>query len=1786
MANVQLFAKQQHTGQFVALDLHVAEPIKLDLSVANINQPTDTNSVFSRTFKVPHTSVNGPYFEGVFNVNSLNFDASIKADAYILDNGIFFENGNIRLNAIYTNSEDNSVQYEITFYGSTSDFGSKIGGGFLNEVDLNMYNHNKDYANITASWTTPGIFNGDVVYGLIEWGYAYNDKNQPSIPTLSANFTPATGSAAGTPAPSGSFTHAATKYKLTQWKPQIRAKALWDRIFEESGYTYDSAFLDSDFFKKQYIISDNQSRAELDNANTFEAQKQGGYSNVLAASFPWVTPTEVSDPGSNFAPNQFTSGKYTAPASGQYSFEMSAEDWSVSPSGGGGGAPATYTFGWEAKIIDDVTGLTVGLDVDQITFDDFNQYFDTFLATFTINLTAGQRVRFEFRTWNISGDGFSGSTQIYYYNQRVACTLAPNIMSFNAIMPSNIRKIDFMKSIINRYRLVFVPSKFQQNHFTITPWKDWILEGRSKDWTDKFDASKDMVIKPLFFDQARFQIYKDQEDSDFLNYNYQLTLKQTFGQLNLDSTNELIKGTKEYKDQFAPTPVAGIGWRAGTGTAPNNWTSEQAAAFIIPHIAKDTGGQGDVDGNVAVGKREPIQPKLRLVFYNGLRATPGNLPWFMEDTTSGTSLSSIKFQYPLMTQYSEYPVTSTTFDLNWENDVPLWDVAELGRAQTPFSCFNTFWKTWYDVTFDPYSRLVEAHFVLDYADILDLQFNDYIFVKDAWYFVNSVSGYIAGKRSNCKVQLVKLGNNIGVTLPVITPPSYAATPVCYHPSNKCASHCCSQFEGAEQTVIYIDGLTLVTSQTAYNETVGGIFAAPGYYTDASGTVLMSGSGVLSVQTTGECNCTPVYYSFTVHFNGESPCEVCCNNGPLVTIYGANSVFEQNNSFYTNSLLTSPAPFGYYKESGGTVAVEVGVTGNVLSYFNCATCECTVYYPFTVCRANDLCTACCCEGKGGATTVWGEEPVFSNNLELYTSNSGTTTVTDGYYKFNSTNVAIVTGGAGVISAFGVCSSCGPCTFDPIEFPVDVTVNVSVAQQGYTSSVLLQKSYDSGLTFIDVGSLTVSPEDTNLNKSANFVVELEVVLRAINTSTVVGGNMEANYYVGLDEINSLTAITPNSITLQTAPIMDASAVYEFNNIVTAGQVGTEDNLLVSGSFVEYQGDTNHKGAIALTPTAAVNAGIDFTTGFTNSGGLATCSSIIKIGNVIVVSGIFNEYKGVACNANVIGLNLDGTINTTFTSNLPALTGTDYRLTYIDETQFALWPYGSAGGFQLAIIDNTGTLIIAVGSDYDYGFGPTGFNGGLDALQYYNGALYLSGQFGLFKSPTSAAYVSVTKLTKLTLALELGLGFDGGTGPNIAPQAIAVTANGIYVAANAFTPSYNGTSTPGKVYKVNLDGSLDTVFLANTGTGISDAQVADDIVADEDGIWIVGEFQQWNGVANRFNIIRLNLDGTYNSDFINNTPFDPSPVFGSNLMGCKLSNDNLYVYGDFDTYKSVQSDGLIKLSKFTGAVDATFAVGTGFATNPGSTNKALDVFIYLTAAPITTFSTATSYSEEGPCVAFCNTAYATTVYANATPLVNATILYADASGTTYPPAGYYATGNTIVQTDANGVIIAFVNPGSCVCYNLYPFEVDFDIDQCISCGTTGTGTPVTVYGTNPTWSLNSILYDDAAGTIFASQGYYTLAGSISLEVGNNGFVINTFDCLEVCPPLFIDCRGVSIINNSFDDIWITYEMCVTCGGPTQYGSQLLPYGQETDLGGGLFVYGSISAGGPVKIIWGGIC
>ena len=57
----QLFVKAFNEVQYRRLDLFAEEPIKISLSVANIVDPLAANSIFSRTFRVPHTSVNGPF---------------------------------------------------------------------------------------------------------------------------------------------------------------------------------------------------------------------------------------------------------------------------------------------------------------------------------------------------------------------------------------------------------------------------------------------------------------------------------------------------------------------------------------------------------------------------------------------------------------------------------------------------------------------------------------------------------------------------------------------------------------------------------------------------------------------------------------------------------------------------------------------------------------------------------------------------------------------------------------------------------------------------------------------------------------------------------------------------------------------------------------------------------------------------------------------------------------------------------------------------------------------------------------------------------------------------------------------------------------------------------------------------------------------------------------------------------------------------------------------------------------------------------------------------------------------------------------------------------------------------------------------------------------------------------------------------------------------------------------------------------------------------------------------
>jgi hypothetical protein len=712
------------TTGFILLDLMENNPIKLTMSVADIMDPTANPSSYSQTFRVPNTANNNLFFKSAFNINAQSFDATKKIESYIEDSNVTIAVGSIRLSNIVTNNRDKNVEYEITFFGEVSDFSAAVGGGFLNSLDLTAYNHVKSYANVVASWNK-NLLNGDVIYPLIEWGYDYLD-GRPVQNTLALHH--------GTYAPNG-FTSNGKPLSIDQFKPVIRAKVLFNAIFASSGFTYESTFINGLDFSNQYIITEQTDTAVDRKTAKFQAKGPGNQTlnqTLVKLQFPF----EIYDTANSF---NNTDSIFTVPLT----FQNTLVDY--------------YTFNINGDYRQFATTPTVTFSI-QI----FNQTTNTIIATQSFTYTPPvQNYLYNFNhTFNIYNAQASIGQELIFRISAPSITLGlaavenltltqdtsvGDINVLNNYLPNNVKNIDFLKAIIERYNLVLEPSKTISKHFIITPWVDWIEQGTQRDWTDLVDGNIDIQSKPLFESQSRSNTFLDDEDSDYVNYNFQLATKQTFGQLEIDSQNENIVGNKVTQSLFAPTPLMPIGNSSAIGTA----NQKLAAKFLIPHIAKDT-----------TTERTPIVPKLRLVYYNGMVDAP--LEWHIKNDSNTTIHWN---QYPLVSQYSVFTNTSNFIDMAWRNTAPLYPITPTvlnPPMRTIFDLFNNYWLKWYNFTYDPFGRILEMNIILDYSHIFDLRFNDKIFIKDSWFIVNKITDYEVGKITSCKVELVRVGESISI----------------------------------------------------------------------------------------------------------------------------------------------------------------------------------------------------------------------------------------------------------------------------------------------------------------------------------------------------------------------------------------------------------------------------------------------------------------------------------------------------------------------------------------------------------------------------------------------------------------------------------------------------------------------------------------------------------------------------------------------------------------------------------------------------------------------------------------------------------------------------------------------------------------------------------------------------------------------------------------------------------------------------------------------------------------
>jgi hypothetical protein len=261
MNNIEIFVKIN--DEWRLLDTYENETISLNYNLADIQDISSRNSSFSKTIILPDTKNNREAFEYISEVTSDSlFNPNLKSSCYINANGLSVFRGNLQLKNININYSEGFSEYEVVIFNEVDTFIRNIGEKYLSDLDMSYLDHQWTYANAVASWYGYGPY----YYPLIDNGVNYTEANIGSL--LSSGLVdPATG------------------VVMDNMKPAFQVKAILDRMFLESGFTYRSDFFNSDFFKSLIIPHNGQGLAlqsDLIFDNRFRVELSGatGYSSA------------------------------------------------------------------------------------------------------------------------------------------------------------------------------------------------------------------------------------------------------------------------------------------------------------------------------------------------------------------------------------------------------------------------------------------------------------------------------------------------------------------------------------------------------------------------------------------------------------------------------------------------------------------------------------------------------------------------------------------------------------------------------------------------------------------------------------------------------------------------------------------------------------------------------------------------------------------------------------------------------------------------------------------------------------------------------------------------------------------------------------------------------------------------------------------------------------------------------------------------------------------------------------------------------------------------------------------------------------------------------------------------------------------------------------------------------------------------------------------------------------------------------------------------------------------
>jgi uncharacterized delta-60 repeat protein len=286
-------------------------------------------------------------------------------------------------------------------------------------------------------------------------------------------------------------------------------------------------------------------------------------------------------------------------------------------------------------------------------------------------------------------------------------------------------------------------------------------------------------------------------------------------------------------------------------------------------------------------------------------------------------------------------------------------------------------------------------------------------------------------------------------------------------------------------------------------------------------------------------------------------------------------------------------------------------------------------------------------------------------------------------------------------------------------------------------------------------------------------------------------------------------------------------------------------------------------------------------------------------IILGGDFTTWNGIAAN-NIVRLNSNGTVDTAFVTNTGTGTGANGTVNAIAiQSDGKIVIGGSFNSFngvtanRRARLNSNGTL------DNTFLIN-TSIDSSIRAIE-----IQLDGKIVLIGNFSSIGGVTANRTARLNSDGTLDTAFvtNVGVGASSSVNSLAIQSDGKIIIGGIFT-FFNQVAI-NRIVRLNSDGTRDTTFTTNTGTGANNSVNA--LAVQPNGqILVGGIFTTFNGVTiNR--IVRLNSDGTRDTAFTTNTGTGAA----STITSIENQSDNkIVLIGGFDSFNDVTTKKIVRI------------------------------------------------------------------------------------------------------------------------------------------------------------------------------------------------------------------------------------------------------------------------------------